>query len=94
MAILASTATWVPDRTLDLVAFQCDQVKRRVGQRPGEFGVMRCILVGAVQKRVRQLFETLEAQERAAQHQQRRNRPRRQRADGQRGGHQNQLVFE
>ena len=45
-----------------------------------------------VQQLVRDLLEALVAQEQAADHQQRRDRPRQECADRERGGHQDQLV--
>ena len=46
------------------------------------------------QKAVRELFGAFKAQKSAAGHEQRRDQPRRQRADGQCGGHQNGFVHE
>ena len=46
----------------------------------------------AVQEFVRDFFKAFKTQISAAHHQQRRDRPRNESTDGQRGGHQNRLV--
>ena len=57
-----------------------------------ELGVVRVVLVLGVQELVRQLLDALEAEEGAADHQQRRHRPGHERADRQRRRHQDRLV--
>ncbi|MNE39233.1 hypothetical protein D3C80_1331750 [compost metagenome] len=81
-------------RPLDLGFFKSHQVNAGIGNGLLARLVLCLILFLAVQELVRQLLETLEAQERATQHQQRRNRPRYERTDQQRGRYQDRLVDE
>ena len=66
------------------------RVRQGADQRFVPGGTFRC----AVQKPVRELFKTLKAQEGAAHHKQRCDRPGREGTDGQRRRNQNSLVDE
>jgi hypothetical protein len=81
-------------RALDLVLLELLHVDLRIGDRFDQLLVVDRLLVPAVQEAVGELLEAFEAEEGAAQHQQRRHRPRRDGADGQRGRHQDRLVQE
>ena len=63
-------------------------------ERAGQLGVAGLVLALPVQELVRDLLEALEAEVEAADHQERRHRPRRDRADGERGGDEDRLVDE
>ena len=78
-------------RALDLVLFHLRQVDGGVGQRGLQFGIVRVGLF-LVQELVGDFLEALIAQEGAADHQQRRDGPGREGADGQRRRHQDGLV--
>jgi hypothetical protein len=95
MTMISAESTKVgAHRAGDLFLLQRHQVERRIGQVSQLLGVLRRVFVGGVQPLVRQLFDTLEAQVKPADHQQRRDRRRQQGADRQRRRHQDQLVLQ
>ena len=80
------------NRALDLVFLQGHQVYRRVLQRLQQLGLMGRVVFCAVQKLVGQLLKAFKTQKGTANHQQRRDQPRRHDADSQGRGHQDHLV--
>ncbi|MEZ5459655.1 MAG: hypothetical protein R3E65_10250 [Steroidobacteraceae bacterium] len=76
---------------LDLVFLQRHQIDGLVGDGGDVLRVLRRRL-GLVEQLLGDLFESLVAQERAADHQQRRHRPGRKRTDRERRRHEDQLV--
>jgi chromate transporter len=79
-------------RAFDLVALERDHVNAFVRERLDVRGVMLGILGLAVQVLVREFLDALVAQERTADDHQWDHRPRRDRADHERGRHEDRLV--
>ena len=82
------------DRTFDLVAFEGDQVDRRVCSGCADGGAGGNGVLGGMQPTVRELLEAFVTEEQAAEHHQRRDQPRQEQADEQRRRHQDRLVDE
>jgi hypothetical protein len=82
------------DRALDLGSFHGDPIRFLVRYCLNQRLVVLVLLGLVVQELVRELFATLEAQEGAAQYQQRRDRPGDDRADRERSRYEDGLVDE
>ncbi len=79
-----------PDRPADLLPLDRENVHGRIGQCPHVGSLLRALL--AMQEPVKDLVDTLEAEISAADHEERHDRPGRERADDERRRNDDELV--
>ena len=80
------------DRALDLAPLERHHIARRIGIHGDVRGVGGGIVTGTVQEFVGQFLHAFVTQEGTSQHQERRDQPGQEEADGQGGGHQNHFI--